>query len=274
MSTDMDATRGKLDGRVAIVTGAGRGIGRAYALRLARLGASIAVVDRDLRSHEEFAEERALMTAASTADEVAELGVPVLALEADLTDPDAARATVAAVDARWGRVDVCVCNAGGGTGAMTENAASVIDPAQLDVVLARNLSTTVNTCTPAVEVMRRRGSGKIVTVSSTSGLAPRRDGGYAHYGAAKAAIIMYTRYLAQELGPHGITANVLAPGAIGTGRLLPKMRALGMDEVVAEIALRRLGTTDDCAGVLEFLATDLSDYVTGQVLTVDGGLLG
>ncbi|HST40238.1 MAG TPA: SDR family NAD(P)-dependent oxidoreductase [Conexibacter sp.] len=268
----MDPTK-RLAGQVAIVTGAGRGIGRGYALRLAQLGAAVAVVDVDLRSHEQFEEERALMTAASTADEVAALGVPVLALEADLTDAAAARAMVAQVDAAWGRIDVCVCNAGGGTGAMTENAASSIDPMQLESVLARNLSTTVNTCTPVVEVMRRRGSGKIVTVSSTAGTAPRRDGGYAHYGAAKAAVVMYTRYLAQELGPEGITANAIAPGAIGTGRLLPKMRALGMDGIVSGIALRRLGTIDDCAGALEFLATELSDYLTGQVLAVDGGLL-
>ncbi|MEU8249278.1 SDR family oxidoreductase [Nonomuraea sp. NPDC048916] len=266
--------RAALAGQVAIVTGAARGIGRGYALRLARLGAAVVVVDRDLRSYEEFDAERELMTAAGTADEIAAMGGRALAIEADLSDARSARQMVDQVMDACGRIDVCVCNAGGGTGAMTENTASRLDLGQLAAVLDRNLLTTVNTCAPVAEVMRARRSGKIVTVSSVSGLQPRPDGGYAHYAAAKAAIIMYTRCLAQELGPEGVTANVIAPGAIGTGRLLPKMRELGLDEVTRDIALRRLGTVEDCAGVIEFLATDLSDYVTGQVIRVDGGLRG
>ncbi|WP_433377745.1 SDR family NAD(P)-dependent oxidoreductase [Streptosporangium sp. CA-115845] len=263
-----------LAGQVAIVTGAGRGIGRGYALRLARLGAAVVVVDRDLHSYEEFDAERELMTGAGTADEIVALGGRALAIEADLSDACSARQMVEQVMDACGRIDVCVCNAGGGTGALTENTASRLDLDQLAAVLERNLLTTVNTCTPVAEVMRAQRSGKIVTVSSVSGLQPRPDGGYAHYAAAKAAIIMYTQCLAQELGPEGVTANVIAPGAIGTGRLLPKMRELGLDEVTRDIALRRLGTVEDCAGVLEFLATDLSDYVSGQIIRVDGGLRG
>ncbi|MEV0595434.1 SDR family NAD(P)-dependent oxidoreductase [Nonomuraea cavernae] len=274
MSAATGPRRAALDGQVAIVTGAARGIGRGYALRLARLGAAVVVVDRDLRSYEEFDAERELMTAAGTADEIAAMGGRALAVEADLSDARSARQMVEQVMDACGRIDVCVCNAGGGTGAMTENTASRVDLGQLAAVLDRNLLTTVNTCVPVAEVMRARRSGKIVTVSSVSGLQPRPDGGYAHYAAAKAAIIMYTRCLAQELGPEGVTANVIAPGAIGTGRLLPKMRELGLDEVTRDIALRRLGTVEDCAGVIEFLATDLSDYVTGQVIRVDGGLRG
>ncbi|GAA3967274.1 SDR family NAD(P)-dependent oxidoreductase [Actinomadura viridis] len=274
MSTDPTGPRAAaLAGRVAIVTGAGRGIGRGYALRLARLGAAVAVVDRDLHSYAEFDAERELMTGAGTAAEIEEMGGRVLAVEADLGDEHSARRMVERVMDAWGRIDVCVCNAGGGTGALTENTASRLDLDQLATVHARNLLTTVNTCTPVAEVMRAQRSGKIVTVSSVSGLQPRPDGGYAHYAAAKAAVIMYTRCLAQELGPEGVTANVIAPGAIGTGRLLPKMRELGLDEVTRDVALRRLGTVEDCAGVLEFLATGLSDYVTGQVIRVDGGLL-
>jgi 3-oxoacyl-[acyl-carrier protein] reductase len=262
----------KLAGRVAIVTGAARGIGRAYALRLARLGAAVVVVDRDIHSFEEFEAERALLTAGTVGAEIEALGSEALELEVDLTDAAATAEMVRRVLARFGQIDVCVCNAGGGTGAMTENTASTIDPAQLAIVVERNLLTTVHTVTPVAAAMRERGRGKFVTVSSDAGLQPQRNGGYAHYAAVKAAIVMYTQNLAQELGPFGITANVIAPGAIATGRLLPKMQAQGLDALAESIALRRVGTVDDCAGVIEFLASDLSDYVTGQVLCVDGGL--
>lgn len=262
----------KLDGRVAIVTGAARGIGRGYALRLAQLGAAVVVVDRDLHAFEEFAEERALVTGRSVGDEVEALGAEALELEVDLTDSAATREMVAGTLERFKHIDVCVCNAGGGTGAVTENTAATIDPEQLAVVVERNLVTTVNTCTAVAAAMRERRTGKIVTVSSVGGLQPQRHGGYAHYASAKAAIIMYTRNLAQELGPFGVTANVIAPGSIGTGRLLPKLRAAGLESLTESIALRRLGTIEDCAAVLEFLATDLSDYVTGQVVAVDGGM--
>ncbi|MEV6864992.1 SDR family NAD(P)-dependent oxidoreductase [Streptosporangium subroseum] len=264
----------KLAGHVAIVTGAGRGIGRGYALRLARLGAAVAVVDRDLRSYEEFAADRELMTAAGTAEEIEALGGRALAIEADLSDARSASQMVGQVMDAFGGIDVCVCNAGGGTGELSGNTASRLDLDQLTTVFDRNLLTTVNTCMPVAEVMRGQHSGKIVNVSSVSGLEPRSDGGYTHYAVAKAAIIMYTQCLAQELGPEGVTANVIAPGAIGTGRLLPKMRQQGLDEVTRGIALRRLGTVEDCAGVIEFLATNQSDYVTGQVIRVDGGLRG
>jgi 3-oxoacyl-[acyl-carrier protein] reductase len=259
--------------RVAVVTGAGRGIGRTYALRLAALGADVAIVDRDLRSFEEYAGERQLLTASSVGAEVEALGVRAIEIEADLSEPAGAGAMTREVLERFGRIDVCVCNAGGGTGAMDENAASKVDPDQLEAVIARNLLTTVNTCGPVAAAMREQRKGKLITVSSVSGLQPQRDGCYSHYAAAKAAVVAYTRNLAQELGPHGVTANVIAPGAIGTARLMPKYEQLGAAAITEKIALRRLGTVEDCAGVLEFLATDLSDYVTGQVIVVDGGLL-
>jgi 3-oxoacyl-[acyl-carrier protein] reductase len=267
----MSTSGARLSGRVAIVTGGARGIGRAYALRLARLGAAVVVVDRDLYSFLEFPEERERMTADTTVAEVHAVGGAALGVEIDLTDAAAGARMVEQVMERFGRIDVCVCNAGGGTGAMSDNRASSIDLDDLQVVIARNLIATINTCTPTVSVMRRQGRGKIVNVSSLSALMPRRDGGYTHYAAAKATIIIYTQSLARELGPEGITANVIAPGAISTGRLVPKMRKGGIESLEREIALRRVGTVDDCAGVLEFLATDQSDYVTGQVIVVDGG---
>jgi len=108
--------------------------------------------------------------------------------------------------------------------------------------------------------------GKIITVSSVADTTPSADSGYAHYGAAKAAIAHYTRYLAQDLGPVGITANCIAPGVIATGRIMQTViPGSSSNRDRAElVAIRRLGTVEDCAKVVEFLATDLSDYVTGR----------
>jgi 3-oxoacyl-[acyl-carrier protein] reductase len=124
--------------------------------------------------------------------------------------------------------------------------------------------------------MKRQRSGKIITVSSVAGLAPSPDGGYAHYGAAKAAVAHYTRYLARDLGPFGVTANCIAPEVIATGRIMQTVIPGSINanrDRSEQVALRRLGTVEDCAKVVEFLATDLSDYVTGAVIPIDGGLL-
>jgi 3-oxoacyl-[acyl-carrier protein] reductase len=153
--------------------------------------------------------------------------------------------------------------------------ASTIAPELLDLVVSMNLFGTVYSCNAVAPFMKRQRSGKIVTVSSVAGLSSSADGGYAHYGAAKAAIAHYTRYLAQDLGPYGITANCIAPGVIATGRImqtvLPGSNDSNRDRPEL-VALRRLGTVEDCAKVVEFLATDLSDYVTGAVIPIDGGL--
>ena len=140
------------------------------------------------------------------------------------------------------------------------------DPALLQLVVEMNLFGTVYSCNAVAPVMKRQRSGKIITVSSVAGTGPSIDGGYAHYGAARAAIAHYTRYLAQDLGPFGITANCIAPGVIATGRIMstviPGSSQSNRDRAEL-VALRRLGTVEDCAKVVEFLATDLSDYVTG-----------
>jgi 3-oxoacyl-[acyl-carrier protein] reductase len=118
--------------------------------------------------------------------------------------------------------------------------------------------------------MRAQRYGRIVTVSSQAGRVSSPGGGYAHYGTAKAAIIMFTRYLAQDLGPDGITVNCIAPGYIGTGRLLPMFEA-GGGRLERSVALRRIGTPEDCAKVVGFLCSDDAAYVTGAVIPIDGG---
>jgi 3-oxoacyl-[acyl-carrier protein] reductase len=266
---------GKLDGKVAIVTGGGRGLGRAYARRLASLGAKVAVADLDLRSYREFDTEAKDMSAESTVAEIEDSGGAAIGVECDVCDHQAVEAMVARVVEEWGRVDVLIANAGGGRGRPVDTKASTIDPALLDLVVRMNLFGTVYCCNAVAPVMKLQRFGKIVTVSSVAGLSSSSDGGYAHYGAAKAAIAHYTRYLAQDLGPYGITVNCIAPGVIATGRIMQTVLPGSSDsnrDRSELVALRRLGTAEDCAKVVEFLATDLSDYVTGAVIPIDGGL--
>jgi 3-oxoacyl-[acyl-carrier protein] reductase len=195
---------GKLDGKIAIVTGAVRGRGRACARRLAWLGAKVAATDLDLRSYQEFEVEAKDMTAESTVAEIEASGDVALGIEVDVCDHKAVEAMVGRVAAEWGRVDVLVANAGGGRGQPIDTKASTLDPALLHLVLFG----TVYSCNAVAPFMKRQRSGKIITVSSVAGLSASPDGGYAHYGAAKAAIAHYTRYLAQELGPYGLTTTV------------------------------------------------------------------
>ena len=268
----------KLAGKVAIVTGGARGLGRGYALHLAGLGADIAIIDRNLRAAEVYEFERDLLGADTVTEECEALGVRALGLEVDLVDRQATEAAIATVVKELGRVDIVVCNAGGGTvtfaDELKDEANDAIDinttgtPANtpeemLTRVLNVNLMTCMYTCMAVAPYMKEQNYGKIVTVSSTAGLDA--VGGYHPYGTAKAAIIHYTRSLAQELGPFNITVNAIAPGIIRTGRLGDR------SHLSKYIALRREGTIEDCARVVEFLVTDLSDYVTGRTIPIDGG---
>jgi len=265
----------KLAGKVALITGGARGLGRGYALRLARLGADVAIVDRNLAAANVYAFEREQLTASTVTAECEALGVRAIGLEVDLTDRGAAERAAAEVAQRLGRIDIAVCNAGGGTVTFADETSSGTDinttgtPADcpeemLTRVLGINLMTCMYTCMAVAPHMKRQRSGKIVTVSSVAGVDA--GGGYHPYGTAKAAIIHYTRALAQELGPFNINVNCIAPGIIRTGRLGDRSKAAG------SIALRREGTVEDCAKVVEFLVTDLSDYVTGRTIIIDGGL--
>lgn len=269
-------TIGKLEGKVAIVTGAARGLGRAYARRLADLGARVAITDLDLHSYGEFEAERAAMTGSTTVEEIRAAGGEALGFEFDVGDRTAVFDMVADVKQAWGRVDVLVANAGGGRGTTQESKASEVEPELMELVVRMNLYGTYHCCSAVAPVMKAQESGRIVTVASYAGSVAGTSGGYAHYGAAKAAIAHYSRYLAQELGPYNINVNCVAPGFIGTGRIMAKMQdeprnAGAAQELSDQIALRRYGTPEDCAKVIEFLATDQSDYVTGALIPIDGG---
>lgn len=261
---------GELQDKVAIVTGAARGLGRAYALRLAALGCKVAACDINLKSHEEFEEEAEQMSAGSVVDEVVASGGSAMGFEFDVSDRASVDAMVADVNSAWGRVDVLVANAGGGRGSLAETKASIVSPELLELVTKINLFGTVHCCSAVAPIMKEQRSGKIITVSSHAGQVAGLGGGYAHYGANKAAIAHYTRYLAQELGRFGINVNCVSPGMIATARVMKLVEGKD-DGVMKEIALRRYGTPEDCANVIEFLATDLSRYVTGALIPIDGG---
>jgi 3-oxoacyl-[acyl-carrier protein] reductase len=271
-------TEKKLAGKVALVTGGARGLGRGYALRLAGLGADIAIVDRNLEAAQVYAFEREQMTAHSVMAECEALGVRAVGLEVDLTDRGAAENAVTRIAETLGRVDIAVANAGGGIVGFADEVDSG-EQAPIDLnttgtpsdcpqdmltkVLDLNLMTCMYTCMAVAPYMKRQRSGKIVTVSSTGGLDAA--GSYHPYGTAKAAIVHYTRALAQELGPYNVNVNAIAPGIIRTGRLGDR------SHLADRVPLGRQGTIEDCAKVVEFLVTDLSDYVTGRTIAVDGG---
>lgn len=275
----------KLASKVAVVTGGARGLGRGYALRLANLGADIAIIDRNLKGFEVYDFEKKQMTAPTVMDECKACGVKAMGLEADLTDRTAAEKAIAKVVEEMGRIDIVVCNAGGGTvrfadeikpgedvvgrsgragetrpgDTVTTGTPAYTPQEMLTRVLDINLMTCMYTCMAVAPYMKQQRAGKIVTVSSTAGLNPSR--GYHPYGMAKAAIVFYTRSLAVESGPYNINVNCIAPGIIRTGRMGDRSK-IGEGTI-----LGREGTIEDCARIVEFLTTELSDYVTGNVIS-------
>jgi 3-oxoacyl-[acyl-carrier protein] reductase len=257
-----------LDGKVALITGAGRGIGRQYALRLAALGADIALCDADLHAARAVGEE---LSADTVGAEVRVLGRDSFEMAVDVTRREEMEAFFAAVDERFGRVDVVVCNAGGLFEPGDKSWAASVPMDLFEATMARNLMGTIHTCQLAAPLMLRNGWGKVVTVASVGAFRASDRGWYTSYGVAKAGVIAYTLYLAEELGPAGITVNAIAPGYIGTHRVRAAAVEPAEERVSADTPLGRPGTPEDCAGVIEFLCTPLSDFVTGQVIVVDGG---
>jgi 3-oxoacyl-[acyl-carrier protein] reductase len=255
----------KLRDRVALVTGAAKGMGRAIVLRLAGEGADVALAAREAPPLE------------AVAGEVRALGRKALVVPSDVRDEASVRAMVEAVGDAFGRVDVLV-NCAGTTGPV-ETPVHEIKVEDWDEVLAVNLRGTFLPTKHVVPLMLRQGRGKIVNIAGTSGLR-----GYklrAAYSSSKWAVRGFTRTVALELGPHGINVNCVAPGIVAGERMdrlcREKARKRGWTpeqvhaEYVQEMALRRVTTAEDVADAVCFLCTDESRNMTGQCLTVDGG---
>ena len=264
----------KLKNKVALVTGAGRGLGRAYALHLAGLGADVVVNDISLDAAREYDET---LTAATVMDEIESLGCRSLGVEADVTEKSQVDNMMGQVIDAFGRIDILVNNAGGSLAHpnATDGSASQAHEDYFKFIMDVNLTGTVYCCQAASGPMKELGRGRIVTISSQAGMWSGGDGGGMPYKVAKAGVIQYTRVLAAELGPFGVNVNCIAPGLILSSRAVAQGRADSptKEKLEAQIPLRRLGMPADCARVVEFLVTDLSDYVTGQVIPVCGGFV-
>jgi 3-oxoacyl-[acyl-carrier protein] reductase len=259
-----------LDGSVAIVAGGARGIGRASALRLADLGARVAVLDLDLEAAAEYGEE---LTAASVEDELRDRAGEGMAIQADLTSSEAARQAIQAVVDRWTRLDALVIPVGGAITPYTRSAASITSDDDFSILVDVNMRTVVNCCRSGVPHMRKGGGGAIVTVASGAALAVDPGGFLAAYAMTKAAVVQYTRYLAAEVGHWGIRVNCIAPGVIRTARVVAQSEVSGIvnDDAAKSIPLGRQGEPSDIADAVQYFVTSLSAYITGQVLAVDGG---
>jgi 3-oxoacyl-[acyl-carrier protein] reductase len=244
-----------LRGKAALVTGGSRGLGRATALLLAQAGADLAISYVNGRS-----------AAADTVRACAALGVRALAVRAEMASATQVRGMVRTVARDFGRLDVLVANAG----IWREAAIDRMTDRQLAEMMDVNVKGVFNCCREVVPVMKRRRSGRIILVASTAG--QRGEAFHSHYAASKGALISLTKSLAPELAPHGILVNCVAPGWFDTDMSRPSLEnPRERRAVLAAIPLRRVGRPVEFAGAVLYLASDLSTFVTGEILNVNGG---
>ncbi len=263
-------TNGLAD-KVVLITGAARGLGRVYALHLARRGADVAINDINMDAWKEFGEN---LAAPTVPDEIRALGRRSIGVVADVTRRAEVDRMVEQVLAEFGRIDVLINNAGGSL-VPGPAIASEVPLEDFQRIAEINLWSTLNCSQAVAAVMKRQGSGVILNVGSQSGLHTRGDGLGTSYAVAKAGVHHYTRKLAADLGPYGIRVNAIAPGWILSSRGIANGRGLGSpldEQLKPKIALRRQGSPEECADVVEFLVSDQSSYITGQILVVDGGV--
>ena len=243
-----------LEGKTALITGAARGIGKAIALKFASEGANIAFTDLVIDDN-----------AKATEQEIAAFGVKAKGFASDASNFEATKAVVAEIQKEFGRIDILVNNAG-----ITKDGLLLrMSEEQWDRVIGINLKSAFNFTRNVIPVMFSQRSGSIINIASVVGV--HGNAGQANYAASKAGMIALAKSVAQEMGPRGIRANAIAPGFIETAMtaaLPEKIR----EEWKMKIPARRGGKPEDIADVATFLASDLSSYVTGQVIQVDGGM--
>ncbi|MBO4504156.1 MAG: 3-oxoacyl-[acyl-carrier-protein] reductase [Bacteroidales bacterium] len=243
-----------LTGKVAIVTGGSRGIGKAIALAMAQNGASIALVYRHASEQAE-----------QTLKELRDIGCDAEAFVGDVSCFDEVQQQVAAIHERFGHIDILVNNAG-----ITHDTLLMrMSEQQWDDVINTNLKSVFNYAHACTPIMMRQRQGVIINMASVVGISG--NAGQANYAASKAGIIAFTKSLARELGSRNIRVNAIAPGFIDTEMTL-SLSPEQKESILQRIALRRQGTPKDVARCALFLASDLATYVTGQTLVCDGGM--
>lgn len=247
----------ELEGKVSLVTGASRGIGRAIALKLASLGSKVAVNYVAIEASNKT-------DADDVVESIARTGGEAMAVEADVRNSEAVKAMVEQVAEKWGKIDILVNNAGINRDALLLR---MSDDAW-DAVIDTNLRGAFLCTKFAVRHMMRQEWGRVISLSSVVGRVG--NAGQCNYAASKGGIIAFTKSVAREMGSRNITVNAVAPGFIVTemtNKLPPETR----DSLLAMIPLQRLGQPEDVAELVAFLAGERAGYITGQVITIDGG---
>ncbi|MFH1383224.1 MAG: 3-oxoacyl-[acyl-carrier-protein] reductase [Chloroflexota bacterium] len=245
----------ELDGKVALVTGASRGLGRAIAIKLASLGARVAV--NYVANDEE---------ATKVVGEIKGHGSEALPVKANVADAEAVRQMTRQVVQQWGKVDILVNNAG----IVRDNLMLRMPDDAWDDVINTNLRGAYLCTKFALRSMMEHSWGRIINISSLAGLVGNI--GQANYSAAKGGLIAFTKAVAREVGSRHITVNAIAPGFITT-EMTDKLPQETRDAILARISLQRFGTSEDIAALVAFLASDSASYITAQVICVDGGVI-
>ncbi len=243
-----------LTGKIALVTGAGRGIGREIALTLAEYGADVIV---NYNGSKEKAWE--------VVEKIRMMGRKAVAVQCSVADYEACGQMITDMLAEFGRIDILVNNAG----ITRDNLMIRMTEEEFDAVIDTNLKGTFNTMKHMYRPFLKQKAGRIINLSSVSGILG--NAGQANYAASKAGVIGLTKSMARELASRNITVNAVAPGFIDTD-MTQAMTDTAREAAVAQIPLKRVGTTRDIAEAVAFLASDKAAYITGQVLSVDGGM--
>lgn len=248
----------ELAGKVALVTGASRGMGKAIALKLASLGAKVAVNYVAIEASNK-------VDADNLVESIIRLGGEAISIEADVRDSEAVKAMVEQVTDKWSKIDILVNNAGINRDTLLLR----MSDEAWDDVISTNLRGAYLCTKFALRSMMRQAWGRIINISSVTGIVG--NAGQSNYAASKGGLVAFTKSVAREMGSRNITVNSVAPGYIITG-MTDKLPSERKEAILAMIPLQRFGQPEDVAELVAFLASDRAGYITGQAITIDGGL--